>query len=91
MFHLVQLLVRLLLKVEGELPDNSRLVGSIFIGGIWPILVADLFPRQLGPWREWFLWGGWLCVGTAAFLILRRKVRGWQNGQSKRSPYTILR
>jgi len=32
-FHLIQLLLNLLLKIEGELPDNSRFAGSIFIGG----------------------------------------------------------
>jgi hypothetical protein len=32
MFHLIQLLLNLLLKIDGELPDNARLVGSIFIG-----------------------------------------------------------
>jgi len=38
MFHVIQLLLKLLLQVEGELPDNSRLVGSVFIGGVWLIL-----------------------------------------------------
>ncbi len=69
MFHLLQLLLKLLLQVEGELPDNSRLASSIFIGGVWLILIAEIFPRQLGPWRDWCFWGGWICAGLAAFLI----------------------
>jgi hypothetical protein len=90
-FHLIQLLLNLLLKIEGELPDNSRLAGSILIGGVWFILVAELFPRQLGPWRDWCFWGGWIYVGLSAFLFIRRKIWKWQGRQAKRNPSTLLK
>lgn len=85
MFHLIQLLLKLLLQVEGDLPDNSRLVGSILIGGAWLILVAELFPDPLGVWRDWFLWVGWFAVGLALFLLLRRQVWKCQGGAPKRN------
>jgi len=76
--HLIQLLLNLLLKVEGELPDNSRLVGSIFIGGMWLLLIAKLFPQQLGYCMDWCLWAGWICVGLLTFMVVRRKIRNWR-------------
>jgi hypothetical protein len=85
-FHVIQLLLKLLLQVEGELPDNSRLASSIFIGGAWLILIAEIVPRQLGPWRDWCFWGGWICVGLAAFLFIRRKIWKWLGRQPKRNP-----
>lgn len=91
MFHLLQLLLNLLLKAEGELPDNSRLAGSFFIGGIWLLLVAELFPHLLGPWREWCLWAGWICVGLAAFMVVRRKIRNWQGKGTKRRSSMLSR
>jgi len=36
----MQLLLKLLLKIEGQLPDNPRLAGSVFIGGMWLPLIA---------------------------------------------------
>ena len=91
MFHLIQILLKLLLKVDSELPDNSRLTGSIFIAGVWLILIAELFPQQLGPWRDWCYWGGWIGVGLALFLLLRRKTRKWQGKQPGRSPSALPR
>jgi hypothetical protein len=82
MVHLLQLLVKLLLNVERDLKDNSKLVGSLLIGGVWLILFAEIFPTQLGVWREWFIWSGWILVGLAAFLFVRRKIWAWR-GRSR--------
>jgi len=90
-FHIIQFLVSLLLKTERELPDNSRLTGSIFIAGALLLIVAELFPGKLGPWREWCYWAGWSGVGLAVFLFLRRKIWKWQGGQTKRNPSLILK
>jgi hypothetical protein len=76
--HLLQLLVKLLLNVERDLKDNSKLVGSLLIGGVWLILFVEIFPTQLGIWREWFIWRGWILVGLAAFLLVRRKIWAWR-------------
>jgi hypothetical protein len=84
-FHFLQLLLKLVLKVDEELPDNSRLASSILIGGAWLILIAELFRRQLGLWRDWCFWGGWICVVFALFLFLRRLIWKWQGKQPKRS------
>jgi hypothetical protein len=46
-FHLLQLLLKILLKAEGEPSDNSRLASSFFIGGAWLLLVTQLFPIGL--------------------------------------------
>lgn len=78
MIHLIQLLLKLLLQVQSDLPDSSRLIGSILIGGAWLLLIAEIFPRQLGSWRVWCLWGGWICVGLGLFLLLRRQIWKWQ-------------
>ena len=91
MFHLIQLLLNLLLKVDRELPDNSRLTGSIFIAGVWLVLIAELFPGQLGLWRDWCYWGGWSCIGLAGFLLVRRKIWRWQKRQPKRNASAILK
>jgi fatty acid desaturase len=81
--------LNLLLKIEGDLPDNSRLTSSIFIGGVWLILIAAFFPQQLGLWREWCVWGGWICVGLAAFLFVRRKIWKWRGKPPKRGSSAI--
>lgn len=78
MVHLLQFLVKLLLNLERDLKDNSKLVGSLLIGGVWLILLAEVFATQLGIWREWFLWSGWVLVGLAAFLFVRRKIWAWR-------------
>jgi hypothetical protein len=90
-FHLLQLLLKILLKAEGELPENSRLASSFFIGGAWLLLVTQLFPHQLGPWREWCLWAGWICVGLATFMFVRRKIRNWQGKGTKRRSSMLSR
>jgi hypothetical protein len=84
--HLLQFLVKLLLNLEREIQDNSKLVGSLLIGGLWLLLLADLFPAQLGIWREWFIWSGWILIGMAVFLFVRRKIWVWRgrNGIAKR-------
>jgi hypothetical protein len=76
--HLLQFLVKLLLNLEREIQDNSKLVGSLLIGGLWLLLLADLFPAQLGIWREWFIWSGWILIGMAVFLFVRRKIWVWR-------------
>lgn len=91
MIHLIQLLLQLLLRVDGELPDNSRLAGSLFIGGVWLLLIAKLFPRQLGPWLDWCLWTGWICVGLATFMFVRRKIWIWRGTGATKKGSTILR
>ena len=77
MVHLLQFLVKLLLNLERDLQDNSKLVGSLLIGGLWLLLLAEVFPTQLRIWREWFVWGGWILVGLAVFLFVRRKIWVW--------------
>lgn len=82
MFHLLQLLVKLVLNLERDLQDNTKLVGSFLIGGLWLLLLAAIFAAQLGIWEEWFIWGGWILVGLAAFLFVRRKIWEWR-GQDR--------
>jgi len=84
--HLLQFLLKLLLNLEREIQDNSKLVGSLLIGSLWLLLLAELFPAQLGIWREWFVWSGWILIGMAVFLFVRRKVWVWRvrNGLAKR-------
>jgi hypothetical protein len=78
MIHVLQFLLKLLLSLERGLEDNSKLVGSLFIGGFWLLLLAELFPAQLGIWSEWFVWGGWISIGIAVFLFARRKIWVWR-------------
>ena len=82
MIHLLQLLLKLGLNLDRDLQDNTKLVGSLLIGGLWLLLLAAIFPAQLGIWREWFIWGGWILVGLAAFLFVRRKIWKWR-GQGR--------
>jgi hypothetical protein len=81
--HLLQFLVKLLLNFERDLKDNWKLVGSLWIGGVWLIVFAEVFRTQLGIWREWFLGCGWILVGLAAFLFLRRKI--WALARSQQN------
>lgn len=48
MVHLLQLLVKVLLNLERDVQDNSKLVGSLLIGGSWLLFLAGIFPMQLG-------------------------------------------
>jgi hypothetical protein len=80
--HLLQFLIKLLINLERDLKDNSKLVGSLLIGGVWLIFFAELFRTKLGIWREWFIWSGSILVGLAAFLFFRRKIWAWR-GQSR--------
>ena len=82
MVHLLQFLIKLLINLERDLKDNSKLVGSLLIGGVWLIFFAEVFRPKLGIWREWFIWSGSILVGLAAFLFLRRKIWAWR-GQSR--------
>jgi hypothetical protein len=75
--HLIQFLVKLLLNLERDIQDNSKLVGSLLIGGLWFLLLAEVFSRQLGVWRDWFVWCGWILIGLAIFLFARRKIWVW--------------
>jgi len=52
-------------------------VGSLVLGGLWLLLLAQIFPKQLGIWREWFVWIGWILVGPAILLFVRRKIWVW--------------
>ena len=74
MVELIKLFLKLILHVDSGLRDNTRLAGSILIGGAWLVLIAILFPRHLGEWRSWFYWGGYGLVGLALFLVARRRV-----------------
>jgi hypothetical protein len=89
--HLIQLLLNLLLKIERDLPDNSRLTGSVFIGSTSLLLIAKLFPQQLGRWLEWGMWTGWICIGLTTFMFTRRKIRKWQGKGPRRGTSMILR
>lgn len=86
MIHLIQLLVKLLLHAERDIKDNTKLVGSLAIAGLWLLLLAELFPAQLGLWRDWFDWAGWILIGLAFFLFARRKFWMWsgRNRAAKR-------
>jgi len=74
MVELIKLLIKLILHLDSGLRDNTRLAGSILISGAWLVLVAVLFPRQLGEWRSWFYWGGFGLTGLALFLVARRRI-----------------
>jgi hypothetical protein len=76
--HLLQFLVKVLLNLERDLQDNTKLVGSLLIGGVWLLLLAQVFPAQLGIWRGWFVWGGWILMGLAVLLFVRRKIWVWR-------------
>lgn len=74
MVELIKLFLKLILHVDSGLRDNTRLAGSILIGGAWLVLVAVLFPHPLGEWRSWFYWGGYGLVGLGLFLLARRRL-----------------
>jgi hypothetical protein len=76
--HLLQLLVKLLLNLDQEVQDNSKLVGSLLIGGLWLLLLAQIFPAPLGSWQYAFVLGGWILAGMATFLFVRRKIWRWR-------------
>jgi hypothetical protein len=73
-FHLVQLLLKLFFSFDRELPDNTKFIGSLFIAGLWLLLLAVLFPVQLSPWRFELTWAGWLLIGLSLILFARRKL-----------------
>lgn len=90
MFHLLQLLVKLVLNLERDLQDNTKLVGSLLIGGLWLLLLAAIFPAQLGIWREWFIWGGWILVGLAAFLFCPQENLGMERSRADcQTPFLV--
>lgn len=89
MFHLIQLLLKLLLQVEGDLPDNSRLVGSILIGGAWLILVAELFPDPLGVWRDWFLWVRLVCRRACVISSVAKASLEVPGGSAETEPFAV--
>ncbi|HKV24620.1 MAG TPA: hypothetical protein VJN93_08520 [Candidatus Acidoferrum sp.] len=53
--------------------DNTKLVGSLFLGGVWLLLLTWIFPAPFGSWLEDFVLAGWVLIGIASFLFLRRK------------------
>jgi len=63
-FHVIQLLVKLLLHVEGSYQTNSRLASSIFIGGVWLILIGQFSPSALTLAGLVFL-GGWVAWASS--------------------------
>jgi hypothetical protein len=81
--HLLQLLVKVLLNLERGVADNSKLVGSLLIGGLWLLFLAWIFAAPLGDWRDCFFWSGWILIGLAAFLFVRRKLWAWQGGRAR--------
>ncbi|MGB2591318.1 MAG: hypothetical protein WA853_04885 [Candidatus Acidiferrum sp.] len=83
MIHLIQFLLKLVLNAEQGLQDNTKLVGSLFLGGVWLLLLTAIFPEIFGSWREGFYWAGWILVGVAAFLFLRRKI--WEKQGRRKS------
>jgi hypothetical protein len=91
MVELIKLLLKFILHVDSGLRDNTRLAGSILIGGAWVILSALVFPRQLGEWRNWFYWGGWGLVGLALFLVARRRIWEWRGRPAKQSTSLFIR
>ncbi len=72
-WHLLQLLLNVILKLEGRQQDNSRLVGSLIIAGIWLLLVANFVPALTTLWRDWLRIGGWFLLALAVYMYLRRK------------------
>jgi hypothetical protein len=75
-FDLIHFLLKLLLKMEESVQDNTKLVGSLLIGGLWFLLAAEIFPKPLGSWCGGIVWAGWILIGLAVFLLVRRKIRG---------------
>jgi hypothetical protein len=70
-----------LLKLIAGIEDgreNSRIAGSLLVGGIWFAVAASLFGSQLGASREWLLWGGWIAIGLGIYLLARRKMNRWR-------------
>ena len=78
MWHVFQLLLNVILKLEGKQQDNSRLVGSLFIGGVWLLLVANFVTGLAALWRDWLRIGGWFLLGLGAYMYLRRKLWRWK-------------
>ena len=59
---MLHLILQLLLGLERQVPDNSRLASSLLILGAWFLLITEFFPRLAGPWTGWrwqdgSLWG----------------------------------
>jgi hypothetical protein len=77
-WHVFQLLLNIILKLEGKQQDNSRLLGSLFIGGIWLLLVANFAQGLTALWRDWLGIGGWFLLGLGAYMYLRRKLWHWK-------------
>jgi hypothetical protein len=75
---MLYLILQLLLRLEREVPDNSRLAGSLFMLGAWFLLIAEFFPRLAGPWRNWLALAGWFFAGVAVYIYLRRKFGQWK-------------
>jgi hypothetical protein len=91
MVELIKLLLKLMVHVDGGLRDNTRLAESVLIGGAWVILVAVLFPRQLGEWRSWFYGGGGSLLALGLLLVARRKVWEGRGRPAKRSTAPFMR
>jgi hypothetical protein len=78
-------LLKLIAGIE-EGREDSRIAGSLLVGGFWFVIAAALFGHQLGASREWLLWGGWIAVALGIYLLARRKARKWipQAGRPRR-------
>jgi hypothetical protein len=75
---MLHLILQLLLGLERQVPDNSRLASSLFILGAWFLLIAEFFPRLAGPWRDWLTLAGWFFAGVGVYIYLRRRLWKWK-------------
>jgi hypothetical protein len=79
-WHVFQILISVILKLEGRQQDNSRVVGSLLIAGIWLLLIAKFVAGLAELWRDWLMIAGYFLLGLAAFMYLRRKFWRWKAG-----------
>lgn len=90
MIHLIEFLLKLLLKFERGIEDNTKLVGSLLLAGVWLLLLTEILPGPFGSWLEGAIWCGWGLVGLGAFLFLRRKIGRRQNSSGRRKRRSLF-
>jgi len=79
-----------LFALDRELPDNTKLSGSLFLAGLWLLFLATVFPSALGEWRFAVIWTGWTLVGLAFVLFARQKLKN-RRQQNKLGNHSSLR
>ena len=74
MFHLLQLVLKLITGLDDSQSSN-RVGESALIIGVWFVIAAYVFPLLLGASRELVLWSGWIALAFGGYLTLRRRAR----------------